>query len=108
MGDAVAVTAPQDAQLINVPRDMWEEVRNFDSRLAVFTEGAERRKQLVFCHVAPRLERAERFRNRLTGEANEVRLRIEQIDVAWTSRHEQENDVANSRREVRWLWSERI
>src|SRR5688572_21809120 len=108
MRDAVAVASAQQAKLIHVPGDVWQQVGHFDARLPVLAEGAQWREQFVFGNVAARLEVAERFWNGLAGESDQVRFGIEQIDVAWPARHEEENDITRARRKMRQLGCERV
>jgi hypothetical protein len=106
--DAVAVATAEHAKIVHVPGEVRQQVRDFDSGLSVPPEWTQRRKQLVLGHIAPRLERAEGLGDGLPCQTNQLRLGIEQIDVAWPAGHEKKEDAAGSWREVRRLRCEGI
>ena len=108
MRHAVAVAAAQQTEFVRVPGDVRQEIGDLHAALAARAKWPARRKQLVLRHRAPRLEGAERFGNRLAREPDQLGLRVEQVDVARTARHEQENDALGFRREVRRLRCERV
>jgi len=108
MGDAIAVTAAQEADFIGMLRDLWEKIGYLHTALSALLEWAAWREQLVFGHGAARLERAERFRDRLAGEPHEFGLRVEEIHVARSARHEKEDDAFRFGGEVGRFRRERI
>jgi hypothetical protein len=108
MSHAVAVAAAEQTHFIGPLRDVWQEVGNLDAAFSARFEFAAGRKQFVFGDGAARFEMAERFRDRLTGEFDEIGLGIEQVDMAWSARHEKENDSLGFRWKMRGFGRERI
>jgi hypothetical protein len=93
MGDAVAVAAAEEAHFVGPVGDVGEEVGNLDAALAAGFEFARGGEEFVFGDGAAGFEVAEGFGNGLAGEFDEVRLGIEEIDVAGAAGHEKENDA---------------
>ena len=89
MCHAVAVTAPDDAQVVHVFRGVREPIRDFDPGLAVFFERPLRSEQSVLIDAAARLHGSERGGQFFAVQLGQRRLRVKRIDVRRPAGHEQ-------------------
>ena len=101
MRDAVAVATTQHAQLVGARGDVRQEIGDFGAGLSPRPKLPQRREQLVFRDGPAGLERAKRFRNRLAREPDQIGLRIEQVHMARTTRHEEEDHALRFGSEMR-------
>src|SRR5260221_14533731 len=108
MRDTVAVTAAQETKVIRASGDVRQEGRDLHAALPVQSEGPARRQQFVLGNSAAGLERSERFWNGLPGQPNQIGFGIEEIDVAWASGHEKENDASGPGQKMRRSGRERV
>src|SRR5829696_4674513 len=101
MRDAVGVTAAQQTNVIRMPRDVWQKVRDFKARLPTLLKRTQRREQFVLRDRTPRFESAEGFRNRLACKTNQIGLWIKQVNVTWPARHKEKDDAFGLRQSRR-------
>src|SRR5262245_52453289 len=101
MHHAVALAGTDDRDVIDAGGEIWKQVRDFDSALAVFPKRAPGAEQLRGRLDELILRFAEFLRARLARELVQQRLRIECLHVARSAGHEQENDRLRLRRKMR-------
>src|SRR5690606_35859980 len=102
---AFGVHAAEDAKLVGLLRDLGEDLRDVEATLAVARE-LPRRSEHTFGGHLPRARDVER--RPLAMIAREARLRVEGVDLARSSLHEEEDHALRSRGEVSWTRRERI
>jgi hypothetical protein len=93
MRDAVAVTTAQQTDVVHAFRDVRQPFGHLGSGLSPRPKLTQRSEQVVPRHFSAGLEFAERFRDGLSGQPNQVRFVIEEIHVTGTSGHEKEDHV---------------
>ena len=93
----IAMHRSDNAKSISMLRDMRQELTNLQPGFSSFAKWFNRPQQGVFCHVTPSHNITKRIWNWLTGILDQIRLKIEQINVTWTPMHKQPNHSGCSR-----------
>jgi len=105
VGDAVAVAAAEQAEVVHAFREGSAENRRLPCRIGRGAQRAGTAAAACFRDGAPRLEGAEVLGNRLPGEAHEVGLGIKQIDVARPAGHKQKDALFAFGAKLRRPWA---
>ena len=109
MVQSVGPAAAEDGNIINAGGDFRIPVADPSAGLAMLLEGALRAQKRRVGRFAHRRHGArEMSRQRLAGELVEVRLGIEQVDMAGTAVEEAPDDVLRRGGEMRLLGRDRV
>ena len=90
---AVAMATADHAHLIGQLSHVGQEVADLDPALPMLPKRLHRCQQRVLRHLPPSLHGSVAVRQRLAGVADEVGLRIEEIDMARPTMHEEPDDA---------------
>src|SRR5262245_34426761 len=109
MRAALGLRALQERDVIDLSREVRQQIRYPRAGLTVLLPRALRREQTLYAAIRRGLQvLAERFRQRLARELDEVRLVVEQVERARRSGHVQPDHGFRLRPEVRLFRRERI
>src|SRR5262249_57860541 len=104
----VSPTRPDDRQVVNTLRDLGKPVRNGNAALAVLLEYALARHNRVRRRAHRGDRAAKRFGHRLAREFEQLRLRIEGVEMAGAAFQKEPDDRFGAWLMVRSLRGERV
>ena len=105
---SVGPAGADDSQIVHVLRNIRIPIGNPKPALPMLFERSLRCHQRIVRRAHRRNHFAEGRGHRLPVQFLQLRLRIEQIDVAWSALHEEPNDGLRLRRMVRLLRRHRV